>query len=403
MRHRLIFQLLIGLLLPTAGQAGITEDWSRTILQHQPERTLIEAYRALETETRSAGRTLLGNSTLVLSHENGRIAGREGVMNFEAGLTLPLKRLNQGPIYDRLADSFGQLSQTQQAWLAWQSRGIARRLLDTVTERLLIAHNAQQRLAQARRLFALVEAQVRAGAGSRLDRALARQKLSEAQTRAASAQAALKAARALLTAWGLSLTDTELNTLLDEHPRAVELSDLNNLIEQHPKIRHLRAQRNLSIAQADKAAWEARPNYELYVGIRRDSADNTPDDTLIVAEISLPLGKTSDQQLARAETMLAQRENAVRLAVAKRDLKQALIRAQAELEQVRTALEPARQQLAAANEALALSEQAWKQGELSLRDLLLAQQTQLDAELNAALAELAVHRAIRNLNQQAGE
>ncbi|WP_294946541.1 TolC family protein [Sulfurivirga sp.] len=402
MKFRLTL-MLTAALLPGLSLADTVTDWSRTILQHQPERTLTEAYDALAQNARTAGDTLLGNSTLTLNHENGQIAGREGVMNFEAGLTLPLKRLNQGEVYGRLADSFSQLSQTQQAYLAWQSRGIARRLLDAVAEKALIARNAHQRLKQAQRLFSLVESQVSAGAGSKLDLALARQRLSEAQARAAAAEAGLNAARALLKAWGITLTEQRLTALLNEQPRAADLSNLTAIIERHPRIRHLRAQLKLSSAQADKAAWEARPNYELYLGARRESADNTPDDTLIVAEISLPLGKSSDLQLSRAGAALTRRENAARLAVAKRDLKQALIAAKAELEQARTGLAPARAQLAAADEALKLSEQAWQQGELSLRDLLLAQQAQLDAALNAALAELAVHKAIRNLNQQAGE
>ena len=402
MKFRLTL-LLTAALLPGLGRADTVSDWSRAILQHQPERTPTEAYDALERNARAAGDTLLGNGTLTLNHENGQIAGRKGVMNFEAGLTLPLKRLDQGEVYGRLADSFSQLSQTQQAYLAWQSRGIARRLLDTVAEKALIARNAQQRLQQARRLFALVESQVSAGAGSQLDLALARQRLSEAQARAAAAEAGLKAARALLQAWGITLTEQQLTALLNEHPKAADLSDLNALIERHPGIRHLKAQLKLTSAQADKAVWEARPDYELYLGAKRESADNTPDDTLIVAEISLPLGTSSNLQLSRAEAALTRRKNAARLAVAKRDLKQALIAARAELEQARAALEPVRAQLAAADEALKLSEQAWKQGELSLRDLLLAQQAQLDAALNAALAELAVHKAIRTLNQQAGE
>ena len=406
MRRAILTMTITAILAMTASKAtgsDTVKAWSQAILARQPETTLVATYHALEARVRRAGDTPLDDASLTLLHENGQTLGREGTMNFELGLRLPLKRLRQKTVYYRLADSFARMGRVQQQWLAWQSRGIARRLLDTVEEKLLIARNDRNRLEQAQRLFAIVEEEVRAGAGSRLDLALARQRLGEAQARAADSAAALLAARRRLETWGIDLSDEQLALLLEEKPEPADVSGLDAIIDRHPEILHLRARLALAEAQAEQAEWEAKPDRELYLGLRRERADHVSDDTLLVAEITLPLGKPSEQKLARAEALLSRRESTARLAAAERDLRQSLIMAQARLAQARAQLAPARRQRAAAEEALRLSRAAWHQGDISLRDLLLAQQALLDASLNAAMAELAVNKAIRNLNQQAGE
>ncbi len=387
----------------TLGSENPVKVWSQHILKNQPEKILAETYHDVQSNIQSAGQNLWGNTTLSLSVENGQLIGRNGVSNIEVGASFPLKRLNQEDVFNELSKGYAQLGKHQQAWLAWKSRGIARNLLDTVSKQLLISQNNQQRLQQAKRLYEMVEAQVKAGAGSRLDLALAKQQLSEAQARAAGSEAALKATQPLLKAWGISLPVSEMKVLLKVHPTPVSFSDLDALIQKHPQVLYLQAQQRLSIAQSEKSVWEAKQGQELYLGIRQKQADGVKDDHLLVAKIAFPLGQSSDFKMAKADAKLEQQQKQVELNLTKRDIRQALIAAQAQLLEAKARLAPIRQQLAAANEALKLSEQVWKQGEISLRDLLIAQQTQLNTALSVALAELAVHQAVRHLNQQAGE
>lgn len=103
--------------------------WSEQILTQQPERKLVEAYRAQQQAVTQSGRNLLGNTSLTLIHENDGLTGNEGINNWEAGISLPLKALRQQQAYDPLSEAYGNLAKVQKAWLAWQARGIARTLL----------------------------------------------------------------------------------------------------------------------------------------------------------------------------------------------------------------------------------------------------------------------------------
>jgi len=400
---RIAWLLAVGLCVSSAWADGAVQRWSKVILEQQPEKVLTQAYGDLSVQARTAGHNLLGNATGTLIHENGQILGNQGVANWEIGLSLPLKALGQGKVYGKVAEAYVQLSQAQQAYLAWQSRGIARALLNTVVEKAIYASHDVNRLEQAQRLYDLVRRQVEVGASSRLDLALARQRLSQAQAKKAASEAALTAALAQLAAWGINLEQADLTALIEAMPVLVDVSDKERVIAQHPHVRLLEAQRVLGEAEGEKNVWDARSSTEVYVGVKRETSDGVPDDTLAVVELSVPLGKTPDAQLARAQARLTRRQAAAQVALARRDLTQALIAAEAELTKARAQVAPAVAQLEAAEAALKLSEQAWRQGEIGLRDLLLAQQAKLDAALQVALTHFAVQKAIRNLNQQAGE
>jgi len=400
---RIAWLLAVGLGVSSAWADGAVQRWSKAILEQQPEKVLTQAYGDLSTQARTAGRNLLGNATGTLIHENGQILGNQGVANWEIGLSLPLKALRQGKVYGKVAEAYAQLSQAQQAYLAWQSRGIARALLNSVVEKAIYASHDVNQLEQAQRLYELVRRQVEAGASSRLDLALARQRLSQAQTRKAASEAALAAALAQLAAWGINLEQADLTALIEAMPVSVDVSDKERIIAQHPRVRLLEAQRTLGEAEAEKSVWDARSSTEVYIGVKHEAANGVPDDTLVIAELNVPLGQTPDVQLARAQARLTRQQGTTQVALVRRDLTQALIAAEAELTKARAQVAPAVAQLEAAEAALKLSEQAWRQGEIGLRDLLLAQQARLDAALKVALTHFAVQKAIRNLNQQAGE
>ncbi len=402
-RQLLVLPIMLMTGLAQAGTDPAVVDWSKTILEHQPEKVLSRVYGQLSDESKKAGRNLLGNASATVLHENGQILGREQVSNWEVGVSFPLKALDQRQVYGAVAEAYGKLAQAQRDFLAWQSRGIARQLLNTVVEKAIYASHDINRLEQAQRLYDLVRHQVKAGARSQLDLALARQRLSQVQAEKAASEAALAAALAQLAAWGVHLEQSDLKALVEAMPVPTDLSDKASIISRHPQIRWLEAQRALSEAESSKEVWNERNSVEVYTGVIRESAQGTPDDTLITAELSIPLGKAPGYQLAKAQARLIRQQANAQVAVARRDIRQALIAAEAELLKAQAQVKPAADQLKAAEAALQLSEQAWRQGEISLRDLILAQQARLDAALQVALVHFAVQKAVRNLNQQAGE
>ncbi len=376
---------------------AVVADWSERIRAQQPEQKLIEAYRAQRQAAEQSGGNLLGNSTLTLIHENDALTGNEGISNWEAGISLPLKALRQRQAYAPLAKAYDALARAQQAWLAWQARGIARGLLNDYQQAQVALTHAKARLAQAQRLFELVRQQVAAGARSQLDLALAQQQLGEAQAARLKAQAALNAQIQHLQAWGLQAPETLTS------PKAVALSQLDALISRHPRMQFVKARQALKLAEAAKSAYDAQTSPELYLGARNEQATGVAANTRLVLEVSLPLGQSPDGQLARAQQRLTQREAQAAERALARDLKLTLISAQAQLKAAEANLAPAEARLKAAKQALRLSEQAWRQGEISLRELLLAQQAELDARLNLAQVQAARDAAVRKLNQAAGE
>lgn len=371
--------------------------WSEQILTQQPERKLVEAYRAQQQAVTQSGRNLLGNTSLTLIHENDGLTGNEGINNWEAGISLPLKALRQQQAYDPLSEAYGNLAKVQKAWLAWQARGIARTLLSDYQQASALLRHAQQRYGQVQKLYALVEKEVRAGLRSQLDLALTQQQLSQAKAALAQAQAGVKTQKKRLETWGLTPSDTM------PAPKAVEINTIEQQLKHHPAWQRLSAQQTLAQAQAKKGVYDAETSTEIYLGARNEQATGVPDNTRLVLSVSVPLGHTPDAQLAKSDLYLTQRESEAAAQALMRDLKLKFVQAQAQLSAAQAQLQPAQAQLAAAQQALKLSEMAWQQGEISLQQLLLAQQAYLDAQLNVAQAEAAYIRAVYQFNQAAGE
>ncbi len=388
---------------PSGENTSLTSQWQQQIFERQPDQAVIEAYDRLARSSREAAGNVLGNMALTLRHESDALTDDQGVRTWEGGVDLPLKVFDQRAAYDDLARRYPSLRDAHERWLRWQSAGIARALLSDLQERRIRAKNAEDAETQASRLHDLVTLRERTGDASQLDLLLARRHLAQAQALTVAARADL--ARTVETAalWGIDLNEADLDRLAADTAEAQAVSEeMEQRIHDHPRYQWLAARNDVESARLELALWQDRPSSELYLGTINDRASGSPSDTALVIELRLPLGANPGYQSAAAQGAQQQRQLDADLARLALQLRQGIVEAQQALTKARQLLPLSRQQLEAAEKAFALSRRAYDAGDIGLQDLLIVQQQQLQARLEYALAEAAVARKTRQLNQANG-
>jgi outer membrane protein TolC len=378
-------------------------EWSARIVKQQPAQQQVQAWQQLQEGSQRAGSGLVNNATASLAHENDSPTGSEGVQNWEAEISFPLKALSQKEYFGPLADAYAQLAKRHQALLHWQARGIARTLLDQLEVAWVRLRHAQASVAQTQRLYQLVVEKVAAGGASRLDEVLAKQQLNTAQAQLANARGSVQTQLGQLAQWGIQIKESDLEALFKHPSKAPVIADLGQRVAQHPRVRFVEAKQALQQAQTRLEAWSAQAGTEVSLGVISEKDNTLSRNNSLRLQVSIPLGQPAEARLAKSQARTVPLTAKATIEQARLETRLELVKAQARLNQAKQALAPMEAALAAAQDALHLSEQAWQQGELSLRNLILAQQDALNARLQADMAHYALHAATRNLNQAAGE
>ncbi len=395
---------------PAVKPEPLLKEWSETILNALPERRLGANLAIQENSAKHAARGWIGMSSLNLAQESTRTSAAFPVENTAVSLQFPLKVFHQKKVFERLAHAYRQQSEHHLPYRQWQARGIARELINQIEEQQIHARAARQRLRQAEQLHQLVQAQVQAGESSKLDESLAAQRLSQSRVQWQSAWQSLLTRWQQAATWGIPHPEEDsallapLNNPIgggEDMPGELNLNE--NWLAHHPLLQWQQAQWNSTVAAAHSDWWEARNTIGLDVGAIREKAFSTPEYTLINVAVSLPLGRSPAERQAKARWQTVQNQRDISLQRLRLDLQRQWQLARAEWNKARQLLKPAQAQWHAARQALKLTEQSWQQGESSLRDLLLAQQAELDARLAADLARQQLAAAKRNLEHASGE
>ena len=387
-------------LATTGVDAPLVVDWTRRVLERQPERKLLQGYAELARETRDAGANVLGNLGVSLRHENYRLSDSQGLVTWEGGVDLPLKVLRQKQVFSELVARYPELERAHADWLYWQAAGIARSLYDDLLERRTRRDHAREAQRQSQRLFDVVKTQVEAGDASRLDLLLAERNLSQARRRVVEAEGALRQAIEVARLWGIDVDEPALAALAT--PPVPTRVDAPLQLAEHPHHRWVEQRGAVALARGAIDLWSQRSSTELFVGSRHDALPGGPSDTALLLELRVPLGDNPEYQRARAERDRDRREREAELATTDRELRQRLVEAREALQRWQALLPLARDQYQAARKALALSVQSWKAGEIGLQELLIVQQQENDARLQLGLVRAGLSRRIHAFQQAAG-
>ncbi|GEM_PF-3293473 len=411
----LVFTALgLALFLSAPTQAAdsdpVLQRWSATILNTLPERQQGQALLIQEKSARRASHAWLGMSSLNLEQEKTRTSADFPVENNTVSIDFPLKIFHQKKVFDQLTQAYQKQVSTHLPYRQWQARGIARALMNQIENKQIHTQAAKRRLQQAEQLHRLVQAQVQAGESSALDAALAAQRLSQSQAQWQAAWQALLAQWQQAATWGIQPPEGEQALLQPLSPLTSKTAEVpeqphirDNWLSHHPLLLWLQTQTQTDVNEARSDWWESRNSTSIGLGAIRESAFDTPEYTLMTISVSVPLGRSPGEHVAKARWQAAENNQTITVQRTRLNLKQQWQQARADWEKARQLLQPANTQWQAAKKALALTEQSWQQGESSLRDLLLAQQAALEARLEADLAWQRLAAASRNLKQASGE
>ncbi len=415
MRPRPFLLLSLGLF---AWQPGLSEtneaestvrQWSQAIQLKLPESKLRESLQHQAQSARRASKDWLGLATLNLAREKNSASDNLPVENKEAEVEFPLKVFQLRAVFSSVAEAYTQQARTYPDYLAWQARGMARQLLNALEEKLIRAHAAEARLQQARKLYQLVQQRVAAGEASQLDASLAQQQLSQDEMAWVAATQALQAQQQQLALWGIHLTPENLQDLLRPYQHNNPDPEKNfpattpDWMEKHPLWRWQQANLNAEISESRMEWWEAGNSPSVGIGRLRENSFESPEYTLTTLSVSIPLGRSPTARVAKARVRSQEDRKKMTLARLRLDLQRQWTQARANWQQAAKSLKPALDQWQAARHALKLTEQAWKQGETSLRELLLVQQAEREARLQTNLARQKLTATTRFLKHAAGE
>ncbi len=167
--------------------------------------------------------------------------------------------------------------------------------------------------------------------------------------------------------------------------------------DAHPTLQRLRAQEEMTRAEATVARSRAVPDFSIGAGVKYEAADEA-QSFVVAASIPLPFwnrgGAEGAAVLLRADAVSAYREQA------QRDLQQQLDRtvqayrsAGAEAVQYRTRILPK------AEQAYALSRKGYDAGRYSWMELLSAQQNLAGTRIRTVEAVLAARKALAELSK----
>ena len=257
----------------------------------------------------------------------------------------------------------------------------------------------------------LVGVRMRFGAASEVDLARVETAKLEADQAVTAAAVQVAQARAALGVWlgGEELEGVELEGRLESPiPGGLSASDpesfLKEAVASRPDLRAARADLDRAEADLDLARRERIPDVALSAGYARqgpDVAPITPPTLSVGASFALPVFSQRQGEIARAESDRV----AARIA-----LDRAAARARAEVRSAWASFCSAREQLSRMNgglldrarEARDLVRYQYREGAVSLLDLLDAERTALAVELERTQDLYALHVAAAELETAAG-
>ncbi|WP_040726512.1 TolC family protein [Thiomicrorhabdus sp. Kp2] len=376
-----------------SAQAASYADLLEQVMQKQPEQMSLIGYDAVETSANDAANSLFSSNTnLVIAHENDAMTGDLDKTKWHIGAEFPLWLPGQADSQQQLAKGYSELKNDQINFLKWQASGQLRDLVWQYREAQVQTDIAQKSVAQANKLHLLISKLVQVGEKPKMDALMAQNLLLTAESHLLTMQNQLGSVQKRYQSWTGSL---ELPIPLTEN---APLFDINN----HPELRKLNAELAILQAELQTLKVSQKDNPVLSVGGFQEEDRAMSPNTTLFAQISYPIGSNPSKKVetAKQNTQVLNKEAEVKRY--QLELQNRLYASEQSVVLAEQKLTISAQNMQLAEQTLQLAQQAYQAGESNIQTLVNAQQVFLDSELQQALIQIEMAKAIANRNQIAG-
>lgn len=366
-------------------------------LNHSPKRLIAPiAKQQADNLQREANRWTVGRQSLQLNYIDDSVFDDTGIREIEAGVQFNLWRWGERQAAQQMGKSVDELSNNWVDYFKWQIAGEVRKLLadlDRAEAMLAIEELATQ---DAERVVTITQAMFDAGSVAQLDLMQAQSALLEQQKVLLHAEAAMvDAARTYAVITGLT-----------QRPASQHLETQNNQEEidaAHPMLRYLQSDVDKAEANVHRSKREAKGSPSLTLGMRRDRADlNLPYNDSLGVSVNFPFGGMSYVNANSGEALRAQVDAQVDYQIALRNLNQQLHEVEHELFITEQSVQLSQTQAQLSRQRWQMALTAFEAGEVTLPQVLLAQQQFRQAEQSFESLKLYQKELIAEFNQTIG-
>jgi cobalt-zinc-cadmium efflux system outer membrane protein len=349
-----------------------------------------------EAQERFASQWLAGRPSLQMSFYNDYGFKSSGLQEKEISLQLPIWRFGEMSEMKALGKQYATQTEAWQQDLRWQLAGKIAGLLADIELSELLLTSQQESTATAIELLEATQLLFEAGELSKLDVLQAKnevliQKQAEYQTEAM----LIDAERAYSVLTGLTKRPIE-------GYREVEQVDTEVTLE-HPHLKYLDSSIKSASGEFKQSMINAKGNPQISIGSRHERGDRfSPWLETFAVSVNIPIGGGAAVTARTSQTRKAIVDAQVSLRQARLDIQSALHEAEHELFVTRESLPLAAEQAAIAAERSELAKEAFKLGEITLQQVLMAVQANMNAQREWRTLQLHEQRKIIEFNHFLG-
>ena len=364
-----------------------------TVISKLPEQKNTAALQELANTNRQAADSwIAGDVDITIRHENDGATGNQGYQSWEVGAGFPIWLSGQSDAKQKLGQDYARMSENQQSLVDLRASKILRGLVWQLKKAKVTVEFNRKNLEQTQALQHLVSQRVDAGESPKFDLLVAQQSVLKVQRQLALADQAYQSALENYRAW----------TGSDEIPEDLAETQHSQDLSVHPEIVALREQLAVAGTKLELARINRKQNPHLYVGGKTDKSNQMADNTMLVAQVSVPLGINKQSSVAVSEQNRATVQLQVALEKAEQSLKIAQKNAQIKIDQALKTRQLSEEQLKLSEQTVGLATNAYQQGETSIQILLQMKQQFFENKLNYQLSKLDYLQAIADYNQTQG-
>jgi len=374
-------------------QAATYSDLLQNVMQKQPEQMSLSGYNEVESSANNAANSwFASNTNLVIAHENDAMTGNLDKQKWHVGAEFPLWLPGQVDSQEQLAKGYAELKNDQVHYLRWQASGQLRDLVWQYKEAQVQVDMAEKSVAKANILYSLISKLVKFGEKPKIDALMAQKLVLNAESHLYSMRSQLDSVKEHYQSWTGSI---DLPIPLTEQAAAFNINSHPELSKLNAELAILRAElHNLKVTQKD--------NPVLSVGGFQENDKSMSANTSLFAQISYPIGSSPTKKIETAKQNTAVLGKAAQVKRFQIELQNRLYASEQAVILATKKLTISAQDMQLAEETLQLAQQAYKAGESNIQTLVNAQQQYLTSELQQALIQIEMAKAIANRNQIAG-
>jgi len=383
-------------IIPISSQAEAQSEIKHILdhlVQTLPEKENAQAITQLmQANNKAANSWIAGDVDLTVRHENDTMTGNQGYQSWELGAAFPVWLPGQSDAKQQLSDNYRALKQAQYTRLELLASNKLRTLIWQLKKSKATLNYREKNHQQALILENLIQQRVDAGESPKMDLLMAQQSTLNAMKQLTLARQNVQMAQDAFSSW----------TGKQNAPKAFSETLQNLDVNDHPTVTYLKALQSIENEKLQLTRYSQKQNPYLYLGTKTDKSHQTSNNTMLVAQITFPMGINKQSAIAISEQNQSKISADIALKQFIRQLGIDRKRTAIHLSQTQQTEQLAKTQLTLSIESVKLAKQAYQRGETSIQVLLQATQQLYDNELNYRISQLNTQASISAYNQTQG-